>query len=127
MRKIIEVGCFSLAVLIVILTLAVLIGPYLDYQLGLSRISHQLEIEPTMPALTTYFESTFVTGTSKAEIDDLLYSSGATRIKVNKAMSSDCESIIYYVGYWPLNRLNFLLCYDQGEKLKSYTLFDEDF
>ena len=126
MRGKFEKGCFGVAIVIFALTLIVLVGPYLDYQMGLFRISQRLQIEATMPALTAHFETVFVPGTPQVDINSFLQSSGATRIKVNQSISNSCESIVYFVGYWPLNRLNFLLCYDQEQRLQSYTLLDED-
>lgn len=121
-----EKGCFGVVILVVILTLVALVVPYLDYQFGLFRISQQLQIEPTMLALTNYFEETFIPGVSQDEVDTLLQTSGAVRVKVNESRFRNCESVVYFIGYWPLNRLNLILCYDQTQHLESYRLIDED-
>ena len=123
-------GCFGCGILLSILLLAILIVPYIDYYFGLYRISQSLDIEPTMPALMDYFDQTFVPGKRREDISVLLQSSGAANVRIAEYRNDDiatCDAVTYFVGYWPLNRLNFHLCYDKELRLETYTLFDEDY
>ncbi len=106
-------GCVVCSTLIILFILVVLAGPAIDMQIGLFKISQRLDIESTLPALTEYFEETFVPGVPRDDIDALLQSSGAARVRVNEGRFGNCELVVYFIGYWPLNRLSFHLCYDK--------------
>lgn len=124
-----EKGCFGCSILLFILIISILIGPRIDYYFGLFRISRSLDIEPSMPALTSYFDQTFVPDIYREDVGVLFRSSGAANVRIMEYRNDNiatCDAVIYFVGYWPLNRLTLHLCYDKDMHLTSYTLFDED-
>lgn len=129
MEEKIAKGCIGCVASIIFCLFAIVLGPMIDYQIGLFKISLRLDIEPTTLALTNYFEETFVPGTPRDELNALLQSSGAFRVKVVEYKNDNvmiCDAIVYFIGYWPLNRLRFHLCYDQQQQLESYKLINED-
>jgi hypothetical protein len=96
--------------------------PYFDLYIGLLRISLRTGIRPSVSALEAYLDTSLTPGMSRDAVNQMLYSIG-TQVKILNFDHEDeiCDSIGLNVGYWPLNRLEYLICYDKETILSLWT------
>ena len=115
-------GCFISIVLLVIL----IATPYIDLYIGLTRIGMKTGIRPTVSALQLYLDRALTPGMPRDKVYEM-FSSLGTKVKVRNFSSEGdvCDAIGLYIGYWPLNRLEYSICYDKELHLKSVDLDDK--
>jgi hypothetical protein len=118
MGRRVQIGCLVLIAMLVILVMI----PYFDLYIGLLRISLRTGIRPSVSALEAYLDTSLTPGMSRDAVNQMLYSIG-TQVKILNFDHEDeiCDSIGLYVGYWPLNRLEYLICYDKETILSLWT------
>ena len=114
-----KIGCVALVA--ILMTLIML--PYIDLYIGLLRISIQMDIKPSVFALQGYLDNSLTPGMPRDEVNGILDATG-TKVKSINFRYKDkiCDRVGLYIGYWPLNRLEYIICYDEELRLESVIL-----
>ena len=104
--KELRIGCFIFILLLIIL----IAMPYIDLYIGLTRIGMKTGVRPDVSALQIYLDKTLTRGMPRDEVNEVFGSLG-TKVNIRNFRNKDrtCDAIGLYIGYWPPNRLEYLI------------------